>query len=370
MSTVDTHLGSIYPLSRAYVPAELWHRIADNVDEPDAIPLALNELKEEVDLPSFIADLAQMEWAIHSVRTSTHEVPQDAAHYQLNPTLELSNLSWKLCELMRETDGQLAYHPDEGDEWAMIWRDPKTSDVRIEAATPEDLLILKIIIEETDAHEIASLGNLTVTNIDQAMRDAAERGILIAPKSKLVRDTADQLERADVFTLQWHIMHDQSQSERSPLTLEQGLHVLDDLRIFCRQRFVRGHVCFAGSDPSSHEYFMELHRAAEDHGFSTSIQAEGLNEHNDENCGAAFNFIAVLPDGEAHACRKFPSSIGNVIHQSIGDVYDSDDAKKYRRGSAACGGCKLRHACGGCLAVAHGSGLNIFEEKDPFCTKR
>ena len=29
-------------------------------------------------------------------------------------------------------------------------------------------------------------------------------------------------------------------------------------------------------------------------------------------CGAAFNFVALLPDGEVHACRKFPSPIGNI----------------------------------------------------------
>ncbi len=34
-------------------------------------------------------------------------------------------------------------------------------------------------------------------------------------------------------------------------------------------------------------------------------------------CGAAFNFISLLSDGEAHACRKFPSSIGNVLEQGI-----------------------------------------------------
>ena len=43
-------------------------------------------------------------------------------------------------------------------------------------------------------------------------------------------------------------------------------------------------------------------------------------------CGAAFNFLAVLPDGEVHACRKFPSLIGNVFHQSLGDIYDSEAA--------------------------------------------
>jgi len=84
-------------------------------------------------------------------------------------------------------------------------------------------------------------------------------------------------------------------------------------------------------------------------------------------CGAAFNFISVLPEGEAHACRKFPSPIGNVLEQGISGVYESDAAKKYRAGSAACSECAIRPVCGGCLAVSHSSGLNVFEERDPFC---
>jgi len=84
-------------------------------------------------------------------------------------------------------------------------------------------------------------------------------------------------------------------------------------------------------------------------------------------CGAAFNFITVLPDGEAHACRKFPSPIGNVLKQGIAGVYDSEIAARYRRGCAECERCEIRPVCGGCLAVAHSFGLDIFNEKDPYC---
>ena len=37
-------------------------------------------------------------------------------------------------------------------------------------------------------------------------------------------------------------------------------------------------------------------------------------------CGAAFNFMSVLPDGEVHACRKFPSPIGNLLTQCIEEI--------------------------------------------------
>jgi len=84
-------------------------------------------------------------------------------------------------------------------------------------------------------------------------------------------------------------------------------------------------------------------------------------------CGAAFNFVSLLPDGEVHACRKFPSLIGNIRKNSLFEIYHSDLAKKYRMGSDACLNCDLNAACRGCLAITHSHGLNVFKDMDPFC---
>ncbi len=84
-------------------------------------------------------------------------------------------------------------------------------------------------------------------------------------------------------------------------------------------------------------------------------------------CGAAFNFLALLPDGEAHACRKFPSPVGNAVRDGLAAVYDSEAAGRYRSGCAACSGCVIRPVCGGCLAVAHGFGLDPLRARDPLC---
>ncbi|MBM3853151.1 MAG: selenobiotic family peptide radical SAM maturase, partial [Verrucomicrobia bacterium] len=40
-------------------------------------------------------------------------------------------------------------------------------------------------------------------------------------------------------------------------------------------------------------------------------------------CGAAFNFVALLPDGEIHACRKFPSPIGHLREDTLDACYHS-----------------------------------------------
>jgi len=84
-------------------------------------------------------------------------------------------------------------------------------------------------------------------------------------------------------------------------------------------------------------------------------------------CGAAFDGFSLLPDGEAHACRKFPSPIGSVLRDGFDAVYDSVAADRYRRGSTACDGCAIRKWCGGCMAVTSGQGLDPFTDRDPHC---
>lgn len=84
-------------------------------------------------------------------------------------------------------------------------------------------------------------------------------------------------------------------------------------------------------------------------------------------CGAAFNFVTILPDNEVHACRKFPSPIGNIAENSLLEIYDSKESEKYRQGCSECTTCKLKPACGGCLAIAKSFNLDIFNQKDPYC---
>ena len=84
-------------------------------------------------------------------------------------------------------------------------------------------------------------------------------------------------------------------------------------------------------------------------------------------CGAAFNFVAVLSDGEVHACRKMPSLIGNIYRERLNDIYHGSSARRFRTGSKSCSSCPVRPVCGGCPAVSYGFGRNIFNELDPYC---
>lgn len=84
-------------------------------------------------------------------------------------------------------------------------------------------------------------------------------------------------------------------------------------------------------------------------------------------CGAAFNFVSVLATGEVHACRKFPSPIGNLTRESLTKIYHSGLARRYRKGPEECSSCKLNLVCRGCMASAHSYGLDVFKKKDPYC---
>jgi selenobiotic family peptide radical SAM maturase len=135
------------------------------------------------------------------------------------------------------------------------------------------------------------------------------------------------------------------------------------------------------AEPSAYAEFLEhylaaseahTHMSLKDNLFNLLLHGKGApltGGCTDSGCGAAFNFVAMLPDGEVHACRKFPSPIGNIHEQRLAEVYQSEAAKMYRAGSSACRDCEIRPVCGGCLAVAHGFGKDIYQDRDPYCFK-
>ena len=84
-------------------------------------------------------------------------------------------------------------------------------------------------------------------------------------------------------------------------------------------------------------------------------------------CGAAFDGLVLLPDGEVHVCRKFPSPIGDIRQTSWETIYTSTIADRYRHGPDPCRSCPLFTVCGSCLAATYGEGGDFFNERDPYC---
>lgn len=512
---------NIYPICKSFINSEDWEKLKNQ----DDLARILESSHQDLNCPDFLPELAQLELLLHKIKINPRHIPDQADRIKLNPSLKLFFSHWNLVPLFYN-DQKTGKMPQAGDQWIMIWRDIHSRAVYLKEASEKELFAVKVIAEDIPVETAARQSNLTEGKVYAILRQAVQKQLLIGPPSLITRQKdrsstvpkiVDSFSAARTFTLQWHITHTcdlhckhcYDRSKKSSLSLEQGVHILDDFVLFCRQRHVSGHICFTGGNPFLYPHFFALYQAAADRGFTTSIlgnptprdqlermidiqyptyfqvSLEGLPEHNDsirgqgqfqrviqflkvlrdlhipksvmltltddnmdevlpladqltdrvdsftfnrlsqvgkgENlalptkekyieflkdyveqaqhnpiirfkdnlinivlekhgaelcggctghgCGAAFNFIAVLPDGEAHACRKFPSPIGNILRDPLDKVYDSDLARRYRRGSEACTGCSLHPVCGGCLATAYSFGLDIFHDKDPFCFK-
>jgi selenobiotic family peptide radical SAM maturase len=515
----------LFPVCRALVGPRAWPRLlkaCGGMDKPASLPDRFAAMKNGA--PDFLPELARLEWTRHEVSNAPTPAANESGRFEINPTLDLLPLTWRLCRLVSPAGDSAPSAPQPGAEHAMAWRDPATGATRVQAAENADLLALKVVVEKIPLAKAAKAAKSTVPLVENALWAAAEKGILLAPRTRIRRDpalfpipaeTPAAFVASPMFLIQWHITqacdlrckHCYDRSRRSPLTLKQGVKVLDGLRDFCLDRRVRGAVCFTGGNPFLYPDFGGLWSAAAERGFPASIlgnpvpraalekllpvqrpqyyqvSLEGLPEYNDSirgaghfartieffgvlrdlevessvmltltrdnleqvlplaerlrghtrrfsfnrlsqvgegaalplptraayaafletylkaadsnpmltlkdnlfniarqrrgeppfdgctgfGCGAAFNFVAVLPDGEVHACRKFPSPIGSLLRQDLGEIYESPAARRYRAGCRACAGCALRPTCGGCMASAFGRGLNVFEERDPFC---
>jgi len=163
------------------------------------------------------------------------------------------------------------------------------------------------------------------------------------------------------------------------LPLAEQLRGRADLFTFNRLAMMREGAALAAPPVEGYESFLESYLEAaatnpimstKDSLFNIILEKQGRPVRGGcagFGCGAAFNFVALLPDGEIHACRKLPSLLGNLYHQSLADIYHSPLAERYREGSSACRSCRLRPVCRGCPAVVSGLGQDIFKECDPYC---
>lgn len=518
-----------YPACRRFLDEKNLELVVGafaSITDTQDVPHILLSLVETLHLPPFLSELARLEQLVSQLESSPVVSPNDVVDYQLNPTLQTIELSWRhLVSLTRKDSDDGGVVPEPGREVVLLWRHPGSGEVSVKVADDEDLLVLKIILENLLVDDVAVTGDIPIGAVDRALDRAAVRGFILAPGSLLCRDRVvfpdncvvdrGRFFTADAFTLQWHLTqacdlhcrHCYDRSSRSSLELGQALAVLDDLRRFCRSHHVRGNVSFSGGNPLLYPHFFELYQGAKERGFNIAIlgnptsreivekliaihkpalyqvSLEGLPTHNNyirgdghyarvmtflellkdlgiysmvmltltrdnlgqviplaeklrgkvdsftfnrlamvgegaslqsvapadfqgflaefmaaaqdnpsirlkENlfniirhqngrelfrgcagygCGAAFNFLTLLPDGEVHACRKFPSPVGNILEQGFGEIYESQAAQRYRHGSDSCRGCAIRPACGGCQAVVHGMGLDTATDRDPYC---
>ena len=254
----------------------------------------------------------------------------------VNPTLQLLPLSWSgLSELVKNPESAKA--PEKKEEFIVLYRYPDDGDIFYYAADNNILLALKIVSEELDREQVAETAGVTVGQVDAALEDAYRRGVVVRPLTALQRPDShlpttgnrpwERYLSSNVFTLQWHITqacdlhckHCYDRSQISPLTLEQGITILDQFRDFVLAKNISGQVTFTGGNPLLYNHFTELYQEAAKRNLTIailgnpttkeviqSLQAiqplsfyqvslEGLAEHNDSIRGEGhFNRIVAF----------------------------------------------------------------------------
>jgi selenobiotic family peptide radical SAM maturase len=192
-----------------------------------------------------------------------------------------------------------------------------------------------------------------------------------------VIDFLELLKELGVYSMVMLTLTRENQGQVLPLA--ELLRDKVDLFTFNRLAMVGEGASLLGPEIESYRSFLAEYRQASQNNSCLGLKDNLLNllasETADQlfggcaghGCGAAFNFVSVLADGEVHACRKFPSPIGNVLSEKFATIYDALPAKSYRQGCVACRGCRIWPLCGGCLAVVHGMGFNPLQDRDPYC---
>ena len=318
----------IYPLCCQFLGEKaegLGTEVFSQLDSNHDFPKLISSLVEKYDLPPYLPELARLELAIHQNKANDFNIPAEVSTYLINPSLQMIQLNWRnlvtFFDDVEATDKQIL--PEIGREVILLWQVSGSDDGLRKVADDEDLLVMKMIMENLEPEKVALAGNIKVGAIDLALDRAVERGLVLSPPSLIRRDESffggdcqadrDMFTSVEAFSLQWHLTqacdlhcrHCYDRSSRGTLPLDKALVVLDDLRSFCRSRSVKGHVSFSGGNPLLYPDFTDLYRAAVDRGLGVAIlgnptsrevlqelidietpsfyqvSLEGLPEHND-----------------------------------------------------------------------------------------
>jgi len=289
------------------------------------------------------SDLERLEQAQQELRESiVPALPESNESVCINPTLNLLIMEWKhLCDLLHDRKTEIT--PEESQELVLLFKRPVDGAIQMDPATDFQLLALKVYAENLDRQAVADEAEVDIGIVDGAIEDACEQGLLLSPSSAIVRTGAhypdagtggmERYLQSDYFTLQWHVTqacdlhckHCYDRSTISPLTLEQGITILDQFRGFVLDRRVHGQVTFTGGNPLLYTHFEELYKEAAKRNFTIAIlgnpttrevieslqmiqplsfyqvSLEGLQEHNDSIRGEGhfqriMEFLKILDD--------------------------------------------------------------------------
>ena len=312
MPVYSQSLSTIYPVSSQHLPADI-----PDID-PKKLPDFLDRHPELLESAPYLADLARIEYATYLLRNDPLPISEVVSRRTLNPSLELFPVHWSgLPEMLANLDQV----PHQEEVFVAVFKLPGRETIQVQTLSAHDLLALKLVSEDIDSTTAAEEGGVSRGAIDDIIYTAINRGLILEPESKLVREpdfphgviTDPTPFIATTFTLQWHITqrcdlhcrHCYDRSDRQTLPLDEAIGILDDLYDFCRQLNVFAQVTFTGGNPLLYPHFNELYKEAADRGFIigilgnpaprkrieklTAVQKpafyqvslEGLRQHND-----------------------------------------------------------------------------------------
>jgi radical SAM protein with 4Fe4S-binding SPASM domain len=92
-------------------------------------------------------------------------------------------------------------------------------------------------------------------------------------------------------------------------------------------------------------------------------------------CAAGLSGLTLLSDGTMTPCRRMGVPIGNILRDSLREIWATSDVLNALRDKRAykgrCGTCRRWSMCRGCRAIAYAyslsQGRNDFLEEDPQC---
>lgn len=244
--------------------------------------------------------------------------PDPGPRFLPNPSLELYTLPY--AELLgdspspAETPYLVYHHPEAAGD--------STAQALVRQASLEDLLALKLVAEDLTLTKAAERTSLPAATLFRVLSDSAHNGLLLAPAPVVMRAKADfpgvvefpkEYTEVETFSLQWHITqhcdlsckHCYDRSPAPPVSLDDGLAILDQFAAFCLDRNLFGQVTFTGGNPLLHPHFFDFYAEAGKRGLSRAIlgnpcsaetldrilalgapaffqaSLEGLREHND-----------------------------------------------------------------------------------------
>lgn len=345
-------LAEIFPVAKRLLGPTNWRKaVAAHPPEesPERFPDTLESLSAQgIGVLPYIPDLARLEWIRHRVGGLEVPILPQGGPPILNPTLELAPCHWhNLPHLLCHPSSEEASVAP-GEELVAGWRD-QYGQVRLETARPDDLVALKVVVENTTPEAVAAETNSPLGVIEFALRQVSQRGLILAPPSRLQRDPArfgagvevpEDYRVAQVFSLQWHLTqacdlhcrHCYDRTSRTEPSLAEGIDILQQLRAFCKNRHVGGQVSFTGGNPFLHPNFFDFYRTAQDLGLGCvvlgnpvseekleqllaigsplfyQVSLEGLEEHNDLIRGQG-NFRRVLRFLETLQRLQIPSVV-------------------------------------------------------------